>query len=245
MATTASRGDDQEEPGVVDIDPYAPISAWAVCPPQPTRDFDLQYSGDPEQAPTYLSGNLAVRETDGKLTLTGDAEVQRGEQRLRAEKIIYREADATAEARGEVVYDEPLMRMSGSHGTLWLDEDRGELFNTRYWFYERHGRGKAKKTSLLEPGITQFKRATYTTCPDDVNNWLLRASKVTLNEEKGEGVARNANLRIKGVPVLYTPYISFPIDDRRKTGFLIPSFGSSDNSGLEIQTPFSISSGSI
>ncbi|HFD80252.1 MAG TPA: LPS-assembly protein LptD [Gammaproteobacteria bacterium] len=224
--------------GAAHIDPWAPISAWAVCPPQPRRDFHPQFRGNPENAPTYLSGHLAERNAEGSLVLSGEAEAERGNQRLRADRIIYNETEGTVRAEGEVRYDEPLMSVTGTHGTMWIDQNRGELFRTRFHLYDRHGRGKAKKAYLLGPGLARFKEATYTTCPDDDNYWLLRASKVTLDEEKGTGVARNARLNIKGVPVLYSPYISFPIDDRRKTGFLTPSFGSSDNSGLEIRTPF-------
>ena len=221
-----------------DIDPYAPISAWAVCPPPPARDFDLHFGGDPDQAPTYLVGDLAERNADGTLTLFGDAQVQRGAQQLQADRIIYDETSRTIEAEGGFRFDDPNMSIAGSHGTLWMDEDRGEFFQTRFRIYDRHAHGKAKKSFLLEPGVTKYKRATYTTCPDGSNNWRLSGDTVTLDNNEGKGVARNAQLRIKGVPILYTPYITFPIDDRRKTGFLIPSFGTSDNSGFELRTPF-------
>ena len=221
-----------------DIDPHAPISAWAVCPPPPARDFDLHFEGDPDQEPTYLVGDLAERNADGTFTLFGHAQVQRGAQQLQADRIIYDETSSTVEAEGSFRFDDPNMGISGSHGTLWLNEDRGEFFQTRFRIYDRHAHGKAKKTFLLEPGITKYKRATYTTCPDGSNNWRLSANTVTLDRNTGKGVAHNAQLRIKGVPILYTPYITFPIDDRRKTGFLIPSFGTSDNSGFELRTPF-------
>ncbi len=220
------------------VDPHAPISAWAVCPPTPARDFDLQFEGDIDLAPTFLNGDLAERNTDGRLKLFGNAEVQRGTQRLRAERIIYDDSQRTVEAEGGFRLDDPNMSVAGSHGKLWLEEDRGEFFNTRFRIYDRHARGRAKKTFLLEPGITKYKRASYTTCADGANHWRLMGDTVTLDQNEGEGVAHNAQLRIKGVPILYTPYITFPIDDRRKTGFLIPSFGTSDNSGFELRTPF-------
>ena len=238
MGVTQVRAEAPGTPESISVDPFAPISAWAVCPPQPSRDFDLKLQGDPKLAPTHLSGDLAERGADGALILIGNAEAQRGAQRLRAERITYDEETGVSTAEGQVYYDEPTLRIQGSHGTMWMDEDRGEMYNTRFWFYDRHGRGEAKKTWLLEPGITKYRSASYTTCPQDSNTWMVRGSKVTINENTGTGVVRNARLSIKSVPILYTPYLSFPIDDRRKTGFLAPSIGSSDNSGLEIRTPF-------
>ncbi len=219
-------------------DAYAPTSAWAVCPPLPDRDYDLSITGPADQAPTHLSGNMAERTGDGRLKLFGDAEAQRGAQRLRASRLIYDETLGTVEADGDVVYDEPTLNITGTDGKFWLDQDRGELFATRFWFYARHGRGEAKKAYLLKPGVSRFKKVMYTTCPQGSNTWSLRSTKVELDQNTGTGTARNARLNIKDVPVFYMPYISFPIDDRRKTGFLLPVFGSSDNSGFELKTPF-------
>jgi LPS-assembly protein len=220
------------------VDPYAPISPWAICPPQPDRDYDIRFSGDIEAEPTHLEGHVAERFGDGRLKLFGDAQVLRGDQRLRAARIIYDENTETVEADGDVIYDEPLLNITGTDGKFWLDQNRGELFGTQFRFYERHGRGDARKAYVLEPGVTRFKKVKYTTCPDGSNTWGVRATKVELDTNTGVGEAHDARLTIKDVPVLYTPYLSFPIDDRRKTGLLIPSFGSSDNSGFELKTPF-------
>ncbi|MDT8387732.1 MAG: LPS assembly protein LptD [Thiogranum sp.] len=218
--------------------PYAPVSAWAMCPPQPARDFVPASRGNREQAETNLAGDLASMSSAGTYTLIGEAEAIRADQRLKADLLIYDQTAATVSVEREVRYDEPDLSLTASYGKLWLDEDRGEFHDTRYRLYDSHARGGAEISYLLEPGITQYRRATYTTCPDDSDVWMLAASKVTMYKERGEGIARHARLDIKGVPVLYTPYISFPIDDRRKTGFLVPSFGSSDNSGFELRLPY-------
>jgi len=220
------------------LDPYQPPSAWAVCPPQPPQNFRPEFTGNRAQAFTFLTGDIATRDADGKLTLIGDAEVVRADQRIKADRLVYTESDAVVDVQGEVRYDEPQMTMLASDGKIWLDEDRGEFHNTHFRFYERHARGGATRSYLLQPGVSRYEEASYTTCADDSNVWQLRAGSVTIYEDEGEGVARNARLNIKDVPVMYTPYLSFPIDDRRKTGFLPPSFGSSDNSGLELRVPY-------
>ena len=61
-----------------------------------------------------------------------------------------------------------------------------------------------------------------------------------LNQEKGVGVAKRAGLRVKNGPVFYLPYMSFPLDDTRKTGFLFPLIGSGDDGGLDLSAPFYI-----
>jgi LPS-assembly protein len=49
---------------------------------------------------------------------------------------------------------------------------------------------------------------------------MLHASRMKVNDETGRASVKNAWLEFKSVPVMYFPYGSFPIDDRRLTGFL-------------------------
>jgi LPS-assembly protein len=89
-----------------------------------------------------------------------------------------------------------------------------------------------------QPGIYHFKNATYTTCPPLMHSWKLVAQKLTLDKNTGRGVARNAKVYFKNIPVFYAPYFNFPIDSRRQTGFLNPTFGSSSKMGPYLRAPF-------
>ena len=98
--------------------------------------------------------------------------------------------------------------------------------------------GRAYTFQKNEPGVYELERASYTTCPPDTRIWKVRAEHIILNKNTGRGIATHARLYIKDVPVFYTPYLNFPIDDRRQTGFLFPSIGNSNWSGPYIGTPF-------
>ncbi|HSW71402.1 MAG TPA: LPS-assembly protein LptD [Gammaproteobacteria bacterium] len=102
--------------------------------------------------------------------------------------------------------------------------------------------GEAKSYSQTESKIYHFKEVSYSTCPPTHSFWQVKASKLDLNKETGRGTANNARLLIKGLPVFYTPYMNFPIDSRRKTGFLWPTIGSINRnnsySGYYLGLPF-------
>ena len=78
----------------------------------------------------------------------------------------------------------------------------------------------------------------YTSCPVGIEDWLLQASVIDLDTKRQEGVARNVTMRFKDVPIFYTPYISFPLGDERKSGVLFPSFGHSGSNGYELEVPY-------
>lgn len=98
--------------------------------------------------------------------------------------------------------------------------------------------GQAKSFTQDQPMIYNFDDASYSTCPPTTSTWNVRASHINLNKNTGRGTATNARLYVQGIPVFYTPYMNFPIDARRQTGFLSPRFGTSNQLGHFLMTPF-------
>ena len=73
----------------------------------------------------------------------------------------------------------------------------------------------------------------------DSEDWLMQGESIELDTGNlGVGTARGMKLKFKGVPILYAPYLSFPIGDARKSGVLTPEIGSSGRSGNEISVPW-------
>ena len=63
----------------------------------------------------------------------------------------------------------------------------------------------------------------YTTCPARQEDWMLRPTDIDISQSAGIGFGRGVRLDFKGVPLLYTPFISFPVCNERKSGFLFPT----------------------
>jgi LPS-assembly protein len=115
--------------------------------------------------------------------------------------------------------------------------DRKALQHTRK-IVQLSAWGVATEFSKDDPGIYEFSQASYSTCPPNTNVWHVEASHIELNKNTGRGVAKHAKLYIKKIPIFYAPYLNFPIDNRRQTGFLFPGLGSSNKFGPYLQTPF-------
>jgi LPS-assembly protein len=45
-------------------------------------------------------------------------------------------------------------------------------------------------------------------------------------------------MRFEDVPIFYTPYISFPLGDERKSGLLFPILGHSSSNGFDVEVPY-------
>jgi len=214
---------------------------WAYCGPRPTRlgPPETPSPPGPNEPVDVDAGGLTYRQDTEVLELGGGIDVRRGSQRISADAATYNRRTGEIVTRGETFLEYPGLRIIGGSASFNLKTNQGSIPDARYRFSGTANlRGDAVMADLINPDLTRYSRITYTSCPPGVNAWSLRASELELDQVSGRGKARNARLRVKGVPVLYTPYLDFPIDDRRKSGFLIPSVGSSDDNGFELILPY-------
>lgn len=173
------------------------------------------------------------------VTLRGGVQFTQGDQILRAERSTYDRRSGGVDAAGDVYVEYPGGRLTADSGRYFLQTKEGELENVQFRFSgDANMRGTAQRAELLAGDRTRYRDVTYTTCPPGRADWSLRASDLLLDHADGMGTARHARIRLANVPVLYSPYLRFPIDDRRRSGFLIPSLGSSNNNGVELILPY-------
>lgn len=214
---------------------------WEFCGPRPAR-FGPAPTSEPLAADTPVdvdTGALTYQQDSGILVLSGGVDVRRAQERVVADRLTYDRNTGDIKTEGATLLDRPGLRMIGDRALLNLETDQGQMHDVSYRFSDSANlRGTADLAELLNPSQTRYSGLVYSTCPPGTNAWSIKASKLKLDQDEGIGVARDARLRIKGVPVAYTPYLRFPIDDRRRSGFLIPTIGTSDESGFELTVPY-------
>jgi LPS-assembly protein len=165
--------------------------------------------------------------------------VIQGSRYVGADRVTYDRGSSDLVARGNAIVGNPGMRLVADEAKMNLESDKGSLTNVEYRLFGKiNARGTADRARLVQPELTQYENIVYTTCRPGQNAWSLDAEKMELDQSEGWGVARNAKLRVGSIPVLYTPYLSFPIDDRRKSGVLVPTVGSSEDNGIDVTVPY-------
>ena len=142
------------------------------------------------------------------------------------------------ELKGNVRLRDRDALLVGDRAELELDSGAAKVENAEYVMHTGNRRGAAQYIKRQEDAVIRLKDGTYTSCEPGNNAWHLKGNNVTLNPNTGFGTATNVTLRVKDIPVFYTPYIHFPIDDRRQSGFLPPSVSYSNRKGVDITTPY-------
>jgi LPS-assembly protein len=195
---------------------------------------------NPAAAPTDIAaGGITYRRDSDMVDAVGGVTVERGSQRVEADTLRYDRRRETVTSRGTTYLEYPGLRVTGAGAAVNLETEQARLDAPRFRLSgPLNARGLADTAYVVSPTRTAYRDILYTTCPPGSNAWTLRAKTLKLDQDTGLGVARDARLRVRGLPVLYAPYLQFPIDDRRRTGFLVPAIGSSSDNGVELLTPY-------
>jgi LPS-assembly protein len=198
-----------------------------------------------EQRPVDLVDDGTIRitaeqsESKGRdyIKLQGDVELTHGGRLLKAQQAEYDKAGNKIRADGGIELTEDTLILHGDTAEIDIGGESASITGGEYQIMGQPGRGYADEIEITGREKIILENASYTTCPPGSDDWLIRASRIGLLPEENEGYAKHMRLEVAGVPVLYLPYINFPLGER-KTGLLAPSFGSSNTTGDEIQAPF-------
>ena len=188
----------------------------------------------------YFEADRASFDTDGRYEFWGDVRGWGQGQRIQAQRLVVFSEEEKAVADSGLQLDAVDYSLQGAEAELHYRHDKAWLSDTRLQWFPRHMRAQAQTLHMESKTRMKMRRVKLTTCDEGRDDWYLNASRVKLDQEKGFGQASHVYLTLFGAPVLYLPYISFPIDDRRKTGFLYPSFDYSSEDGFAVAMPYYI-----
>jgi len=193
-------------------------------------------------AATTVYGERASGRVGLEAVLEGQAEMRQPGTVARAERLRYDQGEDTVTVSGDVRLNQAGDRYTAESGQLRVDAVEGFLLRPTYQFLASGAHGEATRLEWLDQDRASLLRATYTTCvrggPDWVPDWVLRADRLDIDREDDEGRAAGAVLEFKGVPILPVPVLSFPVSERRRSGWLPPTLGLDNKSGLDLSVPY-------
>ena len=200
-----------------------------------------------EQLPTFVSGQNITGEADVSTRIEGAAQLRRHGVIIKADDIEQDVVTDTVTMRGNVQVNQRGNRFVGPKAQLKLDTTEGYFespdFEINSVSGQGQGRGQAARIDFQGPDVAVATDVTYSTCPRPPGgnwtpDWLVSASSITFDQTDDTGTAIGGVLKFKGVPVLASPWVSFPLSDQRKSGLLPPTLNFDDASGVEFTLPY-------
>ncbi|MEZ9175853.1 LPS assembly protein LptD [Vibrio kanaloae] len=189
------------------------------------------------QLPAHVESDRLEAINGDKAIYSGDVRVTQGNKTILADNVTLHQQENIVVAEGNVNFSDGQIKSVSDRATNNLTTDEMTLENTDYEFLCEPGRGDAVYVSKTGKAVYEIEDGSITSCPIGDNAWRLRASSISVDQDEEQATFYNPRFEIQSVPVFYLPYLTVPVGDTRKTGFLYPtvSYGSSD--GFEAEIP--------
>jgi LPS-assembly protein len=202
-----------------------------------------------KQLPIFVFGDVITGKVNDDVTLEGHAELRTFGTVIHADKLVYNQPSDVARATGNVLINRLGNRYWGPELELAISDFKGFFNQPSYQFLKNKANGSADRIDFVSERVSIAKNASFSTCqrPETADtlggkpwqpDWIMRADKVTFNVDEDIATAEGAQLRFKDVPILALPGFSFPMSDKRKSGFLPLSLAQDSISGWEYTQPY-------
>ena len=191
---------------------------------------------DPDTAPLRASSNNSNLQ-GSTATLSGDVELSQGHRRLKTDRAVLDRDNNQLIVEGNIEIREPGLLIRADKGRINTEDNLGHFEQALFLQHDSGFRGHARFIERASASTFDLEQGSITQCTPEDEAWIINASDIHLDNEEGWGSAKHARININDVPVFYTPYMTFPIDDRRKTGLLFPTLAQSNKNGFEISAP--------
>lgn len=199
----------------------------------------IPYSlGRDEPTDLFLDADSVEGHQDRELDAAGSVRLRKRGAAVFSDQLHLSFPDQQLTATGHVRFEKEGDVITGEQLFYDLDNDSGYIDKPEYRLARYGARGNASRLVVENRDLYKIDKATYTNCDVGDDDWFLRIDRLELDRLRDVGLAHNATIVFKGVPVLYSPYLDFSLSGRRKTGLLPPTIGSTGQSGLEYTQPF-------
>lgn len=222
------------------------VVAWPACAQELGLRLKLQSGLLPppaadaataEDVPMFIEADRVSGIQDDNLEAHGDVRLRQRGRTIFADNLFYSVRDEQLTATGNVRVDRGGDLLDCDKLFFDLRTDTGYAEGPRFYFRDIKARGKASKLTIESKTRYRAVDATYSTCKAPEKDWYLKVRKLSIDRDHNKGVARGAKLVFKDVPIVYLPYIDFPLSNARKSGVLSPTYGTTGQSGFEFTLP--------
>jgi LPS-assembly protein len=212
--------------------------ATEVVPESPAGNSPTAQAENGSESPAVIEADSMAGKAKGQIEATGNATLRQGGQSIRADTLLFNQNTHEVDAQGGVMLEQDGNTIGGPHLQFNMDTGAGNMEQPQYYLKENDAHGSADMLHILDRRHYSLDKATYTTCPAGNQDWYLKMGTLDLDREQQIGAAWNTTVNFKGVPILYSPWMDFPLGNQRKSGLLSPIFGSTVNGGTELTLPY-------
>jgi LPS-assembly protein len=184
------------------------------------------------------AGDASGQARDGSTELSGGFSLRYRGGVIRSERATFSDRTSSIEVIENVSFEAEGILVSAEGAQFDRTTETTTFTRAGLNLTEQSARATADRIVVDPNGLVSLTDIMFTTCPEDDLDWQLLGKNLVIDTEAGFARARNVRLKFKPIPILWTPVFSFPIDDRRKSGFLTPQIAERDRTGFDVTVPY-------
>ncbi len=206
-----------------------------------------------DEVPLFIEADRLQGIQDREIEAQGSARLRKRGQAFFADWMRHETPSDILTAKGNVRIEQDREIIEGDALRYEIATDRGFMERPRYMLMsvppgsgpggaaragETDGRGSAERLLFEGPGQYRVQSGSYTTCEPGNDAWFIRARQLDIDRSRDVGIARDASIVFFDQTIFYSPYLSFSLHQERKSGFLTPSYRTSNTTGFEFTVPY-------
>lgn len=193
-----------------------------------------------EKGPTFIDAERIEGVMGIETSASGKAELRQDDTAIFGERIKLNQEFDRIDADGGVRLQQGADRFSGSRLRFDSDSHTGVFEDPTFSIRggNKPARGKAERIDFLGQGHYLIRNGSFTTCEPGKDDWSIEARSLELDYNEEAATVRDGKLRFLDTTIAVLPWMTFPLEKGRKTGFLAPGYTQSTRSGLELSTPY-------
>ena len=192
------------------------------------------------KGPTYIDAGRIEGVMDVEITATGKAELRQDDTGIFGERIKLNQEFNRIDADGGVRLEQGSDRFFGTRLRFDSANQSGTLDDPTFIIRggDKPGRGKAERIDFRGRDHYSIWKGSFTSCEPGRNDWSIEGDEIDLDYDTQVGTVRSGRLRFMDTTIAVLPWMDFPLEKGRKSGFLTPGYTQSTRSGLEMMAPF-------
>jgi len=223
-----------------------------ALPAQTHAQSQFNLPGEPKSKassaniPMLLQADQMIYDNqNNRVIANGNVEIYYNSYTLLADKVIYERGNNLLKAEGNVRIKEPNGALINTNRITLTDDFRDGFVQSLKIVTQEDVRIAAANATREKGDTTVFDRAVYTPCkpceenPEKAPSWRIKAKKIIHKKSEATISYRDATFEMFGFPVMKLPYFKHADPSvKRKSGFLLPGYGHSNDLGTVIETPY-------
>ncbi len=192
---------------------------------------------NPKKINWHISALMVTYDNEREMYIAeDDVVITGGQTRLEADYVEFSNKTKDAFAQGNVLLISGGDTITCNAMQINLLTEKGTI--NKGTIFIQDGNYYISGDKLRKTGEFTYdaEKGSITTCNGDSPDWKITGRDIKVTVE-GYGQASHTALWAKKMPVFYSPYLVFPVKNKRETGLLFPMIGSSDRKGVEYEQP--------